>query len=342
MSTLWTDIVDPATLTGYARESLQEIERRKGSLTAFLPNRVVPDTDVRLYVGQSGLVDEAAFRAYDAEPEVIPGPVGQRKTIELPAIGSVIPVSEYNQLRMRSPETENEVIEQMVLRTADIAVNAISDTVEYHRGQVLSTGKATINQTNFKSEDDFGRDAELSPTAPKLWSESGADPIGDLKLWRDLYEDTNGQAPGVMLVSREIMRAMTNAEQFQVTTAGGGSRPATEADVAAILNANGLPELIIYTRRTKRGPVLPNDHVLMLPAPVAENAWMDTQLGATFWGQTITSQDANWGIAPIDQPGIVLGLYREPKPPMIAQVISDAITLPVLANANLSLSAKVL
>lgn len=337
---LWTDIIDPATLTGYARESLQLIEQRKGSLTGFLPNRTVADTNVRLIVDQAGLVDEAQFRAYDAEPEVLPGPVGQRKTIELPALGSVIPVSEYNQLRGRNAEPE--LVRNMILRTADIVVNSISDRIERMRGEVLVSGKAIIDQANFKSEDDFQRDVELSPTAPTLWNESGADPIADLKLWRDLYEDTNGQDPGTLVVSREAMTALTNAEQFQVTTAGGGSRPATEADVAAILAANGLPPMTVFTRRTKSGPVLPKDRVLMLPAPVGETDWTATQLGATFWGQTLTSESADWGIAPIDQPGIVLGTFRNEKPPMVAEVISDAISLPVLANANLSLVAKVL
>ncbi len=44
----------------------------------------------------------------------------------------------------------------------------------------------------------------------------------------------------------------------------------------------------------------------------------------------------------MEQPGLVTGVWRNPKPPMIAEVIADAIALPVLANANLSLAAKVL
>ena len=33
---LWTDIVDPATLTGYVRSALSDIEKRKGNLARFL------------------------------------------------------------------------------------------------------------------------------------------------------------------------------------------------------------------------------------------------------------------------------------------------------------------
>ena len=68
---LWTDVIDPATLTGYARASLEEYEQRKGSLASFLPNEQVEDINVRLNVGNGGLVESAHFRAFDAEPEYL-------------------------------------------------------------------------------------------------------------------------------------------------------------------------------------------------------------------------------------------------------------------------------
>ena len=36
---LWTDIIDPETLTGYARASMNAYEARKGTLARWLPNR---------------------------------------------------------------------------------------------------------------------------------------------------------------------------------------------------------------------------------------------------------------------------------------------------------------
>jgi len=79
-----------------------------------------------------------------------------------------------------------------------------------------------------------------------------------------------------------------------------------------------------------------------MPAPVDPNDGEGSALGATFWGQTLSSTDERYGIEPSEQPGIVAGVYRGEKPPMIAEVISDAIALPVLANADLSFSADVL
>lgn len=337
---LWTDIIDPATLTGYARESLAAQEARKGTLARWLPNREVFDIAVRFVAGQAGLVEEAQFRAYDAEPEVGKAPTGRRVTLELPALGQAIPVSEYAQLRGRN--ASDEAVQASILRTTERVVQAVSDRVERLRGTVLATGRATIDQVNFKTDDDFGRRAEHTVTAGTLWTTSGADRLADLQAWFDLYVESNGVEPGSLVMSTRAFRALAAGDQFQVQLINGGARPATEADVQAIVQGSGLPPIVRYDRRTSAGRVLPDDRVLMLPAPVEPTDSEGTELGATFWGQTLTSTDPSYGIEDSEQPGVVAGVYRNEKPPMIAEVISDAIALPVLANANLSLAAKVL
>lgn len=337
---LWTDVVDPATLTGYVRESLSAYEARKGSLARWLPNREVADISVRFVAGQSGLVEEAAYRAYDAEPEIGKGPTGKRVTLELPALGRNIPVSEYVQLRGRN--ASDEAVRNAILRTADAAVQGVADRVERMRGTVLVTGKATIDQDNYKTEDDFGRAASLTATASTLWSATGADPLADLATWTDLQSGLVGDEAGALVMSRRVFRILAAHKSLATVLAGGGSRPATADEVRAIIASHGLPEIVVYDRRTSGGRVIPDDRILLLPAPVGEDDGEASELGATFWGQTLTSQDAAWGIADSEQPGIVAGVYRQPKPPMIAEVVTDAISLPVLANANLSACFKVL
>jgi len=340
MAQLWTDILTPAELTGYTRAAQEDWEVNNTTLAQFLPNRFVRDVIVRFTAGQTGFVEEADFRAYDAEPTVGRTRPGKRVTIELPAIGRTIPVSEYNQIRGR--DASEPVVREMMFNTAREVARAVSDRMERLRGTVLVTGKATIDTEGFKSEDDFGRDAALAPTAGTLWNAGGADPIADLKTWRDLYVDKNGVEPGAIVLSRQIMSGLANHDAFKTVLVGGGSRPATEDDVRNVLAAHGLPPVYVYARRTASGLVLPNDRLLMLPAPVAPGDALGTELGGTFWGQTLTSEDPGWDIAEFDRPGIVVGAYRNPKPPMIAELVSDAIGMPVLANATLSLAAKVL
>lgn len=337
---LWTDIIDPATLTGYARESLAAQEARKGTLARWLPNRDVLDTVARFVVGQSGLVEEAKFRAFDAEPEIGKALGGRRVTLELPALGQNIPVSEYAQLRQRN--ATDDVVLNSILSTTTQVVQAVADRIERLRGTVLVTGRATIDQDNYKANDDFGRDASHTVTAASLWTTAGVDRLADLQAWHDVYVATNGVEPGAIVLSTRAFRALAAGDQFKTQLLNGGSRPATEGDVNAIITGAGLPPIYKFDRRTSAGKVLPDDRLLLLPAPVETNDFEGTELGATFWGQTLTSTDPAFGIEDGEQPGIVAGVWRNEKPPMIAEVISDAIGMPVLANANLSFAAKVL
>lgn len=335
---LWTDIVDPATLTGYARRSLEEYEAEKGTLAQFLPNREVVDTVVRFISGRKGLVEEARFRAYDAEIEIGKSEGGKRTILELAAVGQNIPVSEYEQLRTRN--SSDEAIEKSILRTTNRVVRAVADRVEKLRGIVLNTGVATIPELG--AADSFGRSATHDVTAPTLWTDPTADRLAFLEGIVDVYRETNGVDPGSIVVTNRVFRALAAGDQFRVQLNNGASRPATEADIRGIVTGAGLPDLIRYDRRTSSGKVLDDSKLFLLPAPVATDDWEGTELGATFWGQTLTSTDERYGIEEAEQPGIVAGVYRGEKPPMIAEVISDAIALPVLANADLSLAAKVL
>lgn len=337
---LWTDIITPSELTGYARASLASYEQLKGTLARWLPNREISDIVARFVAGQYGLVEEARYRAFDAEPEIGKRQPGRRVTIELPAVGQNIPVSEYMQLRTRN--ATDDALRNQILRDTETVVQAVADRTERMRGTILTTGKATIDQSNFKTEDDFVRDPSHSPTAGTLWSAAGADPIGYLETLVDLYVADTGEQPGNLVMSRRVFRVMQANGQFSTLLVNGATRPATDADVRAQISGAGIPEIVIYDRRTSAGRVTPDDRVFVLPLAVDVNAWQNTQLGATFWGQTLTSVDPDFGIEPSEQPGIVAGVYRNEKPPMIAEVISDAIALPVLANANLSIAAKVL
>jgi len=341
---LWTDIIDPATLTGYARAALADYEARRGTLARWLPNREVADIVARFIVGDNGLVNVAKFRAYDAEPEIGKRRPRKRVTLELPALGQDIPVSEYEQLRARGGSVSDAEALAAIQSATDAVVRSVADSIERLRGVVLYTGKATIAEIG--ADDDFGRAAGHTVTAPAAWSVAGTDALGQLTGWTDTYVDTNGEMPGAIVMSTRAARSLAKLDQFKTQLLNGASRPATLEDVNNTITAAGLPEIVLYDRRVSvddvTTKVIPDDRVLLLPAPVETDDFMGTQLGATFWGRTLTSTDSDWGIESAEQPGLVAGVYRNPKPPMGIEVISDAIGLPVLANANLSFAADVL
>lgn len=337
---LWTDLITPAELTGYVRAALSDLEANKASLARWLPNTFVQDITVRFVKGQNGLVAEASFRAFDAEPEIAGSNTGQRVTLEMLPLGQKRLISEYDQLRARN--ASDAVLREAVLKEAKNVARAIADRIERLRGTVLETGKATVNQGNVIFDDNFGRAAGNSVTAATLWSNPAADRLGQYSAWADVYATANdGQEPGAAVMSRKAFSALAAGAQFQTTLVGGATRPAIEGDVRAYLQSAGWPEIFIYDRRTSAGRVLSDDRVLLLPTPVDPNTGV-SELGGTFWGQTLTSQEADFGITDVDQPGVVVGAHKATSIPYIATVESDAIALPVLANANLSFVAKVL
>ena len=59
MAVLWTDIINPAELTGYARASLNDYEAKKGTLARWLPNKEVGDNVARFRKGNAGFVEVA-------------------------------------------------------------------------------------------------------------------------------------------------------------------------------------------------------------------------------------------------------------------------------------------
>lgn len=344
---LWTDVIDPATLTGYARAALADMEQRRGSLARWLPNREVGDIVVRFLKGQTGLIPIAKFRSYDAEPEIGARQPAKRVTLELPAIGQNIPVGEYEQLRLRSGgDVDDARAVASILNTTRQVVRAVVDAVEYMRGIVLVTGKATIEQGNFQLDDDFGRPGDHTDTAQETWEDPTVSRLEYLESLSDRYVDANGEPPGAMVMSTKVFRAMAKGDEFATLLVNGSSRPATREQVQAQLDAAGLPPVFIHDRRVNvdgvTTRVIPDTGLLMLPAPVEPDEWEGTDLGATFWGQTLTSTDPEWGIEEAEQPGIVAGVYRHQKPPMGIEIISDAIGLPVLANAERSLYATVM
>ncbi|MEV8149948.1 major capsid protein [Arthrobacter sp. NPDC080073] len=337
---LWTDLITPAEATGFVRAELAALEVNKPSLARWLPNVEVSDITVRFLKGQAGFVQEAEFRAFDAEPSTAGSSSGQRVTLELPALGQNRPVSEYDQLRLRN--ASDQLIRASIFKEIKNAATAVAHRIERLRGTVLNTGKATINQGNFISDDDFGRSGTHSVTAASLWSDPTVSRMSDLNAWSDVYSATNnGTDAGAILMPRRVFRALAAGKEFATLLANGATRPGLEADVRGLLTSAGLPELFIYDRSTASGRVLPDDRLMFLPAPVDPQSGQ-SEMGATFWGQTLTSMDSNYAIEPSEQPGVVVGVYKNEKPPMIAEVVSDAIALPVLANANLSFVAKVL
>lgn len=333
------DAVDAATLSGRARAEQEIFEAESGSLARFLPSAYVDDIAVEFEPGANGLVAEALYRAYDAEPEFADSEPEASVMIKLPAVSQKSVISEYAQLRLRGTDG---AIEAAINKHMRRAVRAVGNTAERQRANVLVTGKAVSTQRNFKMSDDFGRDPALTATAATLWTLPATNRLDSLKAFSDVYATKAGADAGAIVMDRDAWAAFVAGNQFQVALANGASRPSSEDEVRSFAVAAGLPPIEVNKRRTSRGPVLPSGTVLFLPAPVDPTDVEGAELGATFWGSPLSSLQDEYEIPDEERPGIIAIAEKNDSVPHIAQVTADSIQLPVLANANLSGALKVL
>lgn len=333
----WDEVLDAVTLTGYARAE-QEIADAD-ALSRFLPNTYHEDIAVEFEVGANGLVYDAPYRAYDAEPEISGGEQAEKVMLRLPAVSNKEPISEYAQLRLRGSDG---AMERAIRRAMRRTVRRVGNTADRQRAVVLVTGRATANQRNFRFDDDFGRHPDLTAVAPTLWSDSSADRLSQLKAFRDVQENHSEGTAGTIVMDRDAFAAFAAGEQFQTQLVNGASRPMSDEEIRSFAVAAGLPPIEVYNRRTPNGPILPSGTVLFLPAPVDPTDADATELGGTFWGTPLSSFEEQYEIPDGERPGIVAIAEKASSVPHIAQVTADAISLPVLANPNLSAALRVL
>lgn len=346
---LWTDIMDPVEATAIARDEQYVIEQQRGgTLARFLPNVSVPADHVKFYPGITGLVDAARYRAFNSPPELGKGQGLISKTIDLPAIARTEPIDEMTQkeLQRLSDDRIKKSIEATIKRT----VQAISQRQERARGIAIDQGKVVVDEDNFWINDDFGRDSSLTVSAGtgNWWADTSVDRLSALSAWQDVYAGLNNDAnPGRLVFgSRAAFNAFAAGDQFKTLVGASASRPPLLSEVQGYVAAAGLPDFEIYERRVSLEgtltPVLNPKKVYYLCEPVAVDAEDGSLLGATYWGQTVSSGFESWGIEPDEQPGIVAGIFKQETVGASVEVQGDSIGEPVLANPNASMAIQVL
>ena len=347
---MWTDLVEPVELTGYARARLEDYERQlNGSLVEYLPNEFLNDIVAKFEVGQTGLQPVAEYIAYDVETPLASLPGAQRVMIELPKLGLKMSVSEYEQLRARG-DLSGVLLRPSVERITERLVDAISDRMEYERGYALHNAALLIDdETGFKQSGDWGRASEhevdASTGAGEYWDHTAADPLEQLIAWREQYIATNGFPPGSILTSTSVLSRLQRVESMRnlLGSMVGAPTILTLEALRTILADHGLPPIRVYDRQVNfKGvvtKVLPPEFLYMLPAPGGTVGGV--RLGATYWGTTLEAGEPEYNIEALDRPGIVVGTWKT-RDPIALWVHAAAIGLAVLGDANLSLRAQVL
>ena len=331
-----TKHLTPAETTGFVRGRIESYSEQD-PLAQILPDETVDNIAVRFSIGDAGVTPEAEARDWDAQPSVGDLPKQARRTIDLVAFSRRVPVSESDALVSRLAGGEGYA--NLIKRAGDSVAQAIFNAARRQRANVLATGKATIDQANFGLDEDFGRAAELTAALAQLVSAGGSDVLGQLGDFVDIFEEkSGGTRPSYALASTKAINAFLRHAQF-ASKVNDVTRPATLEQVNQVLLASDLPQLVRYNGKIGQSRLLPEDRLILVPDYVNGGS---SELGATIWGLTESSFKPEFSAIGGQLPGAVAAVWDTEGTAGKTVVDADSTFLPILKNANLSASLKVI
>jgi hypothetical protein len=337
-----------AQLTTEARAA-QVVVTPGFSLERFLPTRSNPSLSFNFNVNQTALPRAAAYRAWDVEAGFSYTQGTENRSGKLPPISIKHRIGEYDELvqQIDGPALIQGVFDE---RTRGMAAQ-IQTRVELARGQALETGTVTLNEGKLGATIDFGRKASHTFTAATLWSDPTADILGQLQSASDLFRIANGGPWAELLMSTRVRSYLQRnkgiiGQALQRTD----NLPAaiSVTDVESVLSAWGFGSITINDEQVQdvngnNVRVLSDNKVI----PVAATGGISltgngaSGLGSTDFGITAEAVNPTYGIGGTDRSGLFAAAYQGHDPEG-KYVLVSAVVLPVLSNANGTMTITVL
>lgn len=341
------DIVDMLEITGYVREVLLEEQRNMFQLAAFLPNRDVPEIEVRATVGSLQDQDEAVIRSWDAESPLGKRQGARRVTFELAPMSKKIRLGEEERLRalgLGRASSDRASLINTIYNDARNLARSIAARVERLRAAALFDAAITINENGIIQSVSYGRTGGHTVTAGTLWTTANAataTPIDNLLTWQQTYISTNGVPPGLILTSSQVLGGLlVNAQIKSVLQTPSGAPASVTVDaVQQVLQAYGLPKIALYDSVTRvagtQTRLTPANKLLFLPAA-------DEPLGNTFFGPTADALElAEAGQIDAEMtPGLAVVVDRQTDPVGVWTKVAG-VSFPFIANPDLTFLATV-
>ena len=330
------ELIDPLTLTGFARQALRDLDQNQFTLSRYFPQREVNDIVFRFSSGQGGLANTAKFRSYDTEV-----PIGQRepvsrKTMEMPPIGEKLFLSEYERYRLLN--NTDEAVAQVYNDTAT-TIRSVLARMEVARGRALIDGALNINENGVIQTVDFGRDAGHSVTAAATWATTTTDILDEILSWMETYNDTNGALPGGILTTRKVWGYMLKNDSFRNLAYYGATAPTRlgSTELQGVLADQGIPPVVTNDAKVNvdgaATRIIDEDTFIFTPPT-------DGAAGATVYGTTLEAVE-NLNLTGAAAPGVVAFLDRSDRTPIQYWTSSAARGLPILGDPDWTFVADV-
>ena len=284
----------------------------------------------------------AKYRAFDGAIPVADRGTGQDREVQMAPFSNSLNMGEYERLQLeyaRMGGGNKSVLVDAIYDDAKILVGTMHNRRELGIGQVLSTGKFTLNENGIIAEADFGVPAGNKVTAAVAWTNTAtAKAADDLRAWAAAYRlNSGGAVPGEIKTSLRVLNLMkTNAQIVgeAIGTQAGRTR-INDRELADWLSSEGLPQTIttyetsLLVDGVTTRPIQ-DDVLLLLPAEKAGFLEFRFGLSATAL-ELVNSNEAEVSFS--DGPGIV-GVVEKVGPPYRQFTYVDAVGMPLLLDAK--------
>lgn len=339
MAELWDEFIKPVEATGFAREIIDSQEASATALTDLFPQERVFAPTYEWAVNAASNKEIASYRSYNAESPIIGGGEYETKSAKLAPLSVKEPFLEYERIRrmaQNSPETVQQAFDRL---NADVT-GAMSRRVLLARVEALVTGKLSIRERGLIQNIDFERRADFTRTLGTFWDAgTAADPVEDLEKLVSDFAEENGGLPARMITSQKVISNLMRSTGLRDYLGDNSPRLLSREAIQAIFASYGLPapqivdDHVTYkdstgAKRTQR--LFPEDRIVLT----------NTDVGVTVWGLTAESGEAEYGLGG-DLPGMVVGAWKT-RDPLTYWIHANATVLPVLRDANATMSVKVL
>lgn len=253
----------------------------------------------------------APMIGHGGEPPVVDRDAVASMHGEIAKMGLKDIITEEELLALNQARNNGErqaMIEKITLKGVDL-VQAIQRRIDVTKMEVLTKGRFDYKKHGIEVTVDFGIPAEhkVALTSGNDWNETNRDVIGDLLEWVSVYEETNGKAPDVILMSREV-NAKLLKNKYIIAEAGRpeGSTRASQEDLNNVLTQFGLPPVEVITDRKVTVRNLANGKNEIIEFfPVNRLVMVSEGVGNYLLGPTVENDF---------EPGIFLGAYDERNP----------------------------
>lgn len=237
------------------------------------------------------------------------------------------------------------VLVNAILDDIGILTTSMNNRIEFALGQVLSTGKFTVNENRTALEADYAVPAANFVNVAASWitNPTTANAGDDLRAMRDRAVTASGVESGRFITSKKVVNSLLRNAQIVGEAIGtqAGRTYLTLGELTAWLGTNGLPTAITTVETAmfddEAGQdvrVIPENKIILTPESLSGVMEFVFGISATALELVESNRSEMSFTSPRLPAGGIVGMVVKDGPPFRQYTYIDAVGLPVLYGAK--------